>query len=717
MTAAPPKPQSVLRGPSLRALAQVRDYNHRAIPTFLMTTLYIAAETTKLALVFARMVSAGDGREHKSFFCNSGLEALSGAIKLARHNACNDGRGTDKSVVVYDPGATLVPFFNPTRRDPAQALAAGLVFVEELEQVPGMLDEHRAVALVHVTSEKAADAERERVECSARWARERGVLLIVDEREISASGGRLGRASVDADIYVFGETVTDSQIPFGAFVSTPEAWAPWSNIVDSMVHTSTFGANGLACSFALDWLRECGYVPDEMEPDLRRIDHDHEFRVDRFHRYVNPWGVTNLGISDLDFTVRHARGIDLELETSEHLIDVAGNAGCSLRGHNPPDLLAGAIDSFDPDRDYCQELERDLLELSGFDQCFFAVSGATAVDTGLLLASLARPHLTKIVSFSGNYSGKTLISQNLSITERLLRASKRDAFTPYYFDIEHINPFRQGAAQRLAECLGQGDVALVWLELIQGSQCRPIPQEILDVINDHRTPEGFLVGVDEILTGYWRTGRFLAHEGRLLDVDIVTLGKQLGDMTFPISATLVRDDLVDHAIEEDSGTVELLRRHYRCQLGAAIALNGLNQVREGGEIDALAGRMARYRRGLEEIVAESRLLEEVRGEGNLLRLKLSTRAFPFEQKSPVTGFFEQYTASYLRRRAGLLVFMMRLNLPTFATDEMVDDVLARMKKALVGTSPVRIYTFAATRLLRYAARSARRRVRRAIRSL
>ena len=252
------------------------------------------------------------------------------------------------------------------------------------------------------------------------------------------------------------------------------------------------------------------------------------------------------------------------------------------------------------------------------------------------LALMANPNRTKIVTFVGNFSGKTLISMNLSKYGQQYTASNREAFRPYYFDVTYVDPFRRDAAATLEGILRAGDVALVWFEAIQGMDCRPLPEEIFAVVRRFKAEAGYLVGVDEVLTGVWRTGTdFLAQKAWLVDADITALAKPLSDATLPMAVALASNAVYERASASNSSLVSTLGEHYRNALSAHIAVNALESVGTEGEQARRLRNQKVLGDGLAAVAASSTLFDAATGRGGHMRLVMNSRWFPYRKHSLV----------------------------------------------------------------------------------
>ena len=198
------------------------------------------------------------GRLQYSFICNSGTEAVEGALKAARMFTgkpdfiCTTGGFHGKSMgslsatgrEVYKtpfepliPGFTHVPFGDAKAVEDRISDQTAAVIVEPIQGEGGIIippDDY---------------LPRLRQICT-----ERGILLIADE--VQTGLGRTGRMfavehwGVEPDIMTLGKALGGGVMPIGAFIGMPEVWeAMFSE--NPLMHTSTFGGNPLACRAAM----------------------------------------------------------------------------------------------------------------------------------------------------------------------------------------------------------------------------------------------------------------------------------------------------------------------------------------------------------------------------------------------------------------------------------------------------------------------------------
>jgi predicted acetylornithine/succinylornithine family transaminase len=252
------------------------------------------------------------------------------------------------------------------------------------------------------------------------------------------------------------------------------------------------------------------------------------------------------------------------------------------------------------------EVNRLLADATGHaGQLFFTNSGAEAVECAL---KLARKHGGRgrhvVVSAFGSFHGRTLAA--LAATGQ---PTKHEPFQPMPEGFRHV---AWGDLDALAAAL-DGSVAAVLIEPIQGEGgVNPAPDGYLAGIRRLCDEIGALMIVDEIQTGFARTGRWFGFEHDGVAPDVVTLAKAMGNGV-PIGACWARREVAAVFEPGDHGST---------YSGTAIATAAVNAViEEMRRIDApavAAGQGAKLARAVAELPAVS----SVRGRGLLLAAEL-----------------------------------------------------------------------------------------------
>ncbi|HIP73342.1 MAG TPA: aspartate aminotransferase family protein [Anaerolineae bacterium] len=229
-----------------------------------------------------------------------------------------------------------------------------------------------------------------------------------------------------------------------------------------------------------------------------------------------------------DIALTRGRGATVWDEDGREYIDCAGGIGVAAVGHCHP-AVAAALAAQAETLITCQEMfyndqrARFIGRLAArlpwdAPRIFLCNSGTEAVEAALKLARLStgRPG---VVSMMRGFHGRTLGA--LSATHK---KTYRQPFAPLAPGFSHV-PFNNAA--RLADAVTE-ETAAVILELVQGEGgVRPATAEFVRAARQICDERGALLIVDEVQTGYGRTGRFLACEHNDLQPDLLCLGKAM----------------------------------------------------------------------------------------------------------------------------------------------------------------------------------------------
>ena len=172
-----------------------------------------------------------------------------------------------------------------------------------------------------------------------------------------------------------------------------------------------------------------------------------------------------------------------------------------------------------------------LGRLSGYEDysAFFVNSGAEANENALKLASFTNGR-TRVISFKKSFHGRTSLAVEVTDNAKIIAPINNNNHTTYLplNDIEAVR----------AE-LAKGDVAAVIIEGIQGIGGIVVPQpEFLQQLQQECTATGTILVLDEIQSGYGRSGKFFAHQWAGIRPDLITVAKGIAN-GFPMGALLI----------------------------------------------------------------------------------------------------------------------------------------------------------------------------------
>ena len=178
-----------------------------------------------------------------------------------------------------------------------------------------------------------------------------------------------------------------------------------------------------------------------------------------------------------------------------------------------------------------QQLAERLGRACGYDdyQLFLINSGAEANENALKLASFHNGR-TRLVSFAKAFHGRTSLAVEVTDNPKIIAPVNACGHVTYL-------PLNDTEAMR-AE-LRKGDVCAVIIEGIQGVGGIQVPDTaFMQALREECTATGTVLILDEIQSGYGRSGKFFAHQYAGIRPDMITVAKGIGN-GFPMGAVLI----------------------------------------------------------------------------------------------------------------------------------------------------------------------------------
>lgn len=178
-----------------------------------------------------------------------------------------------------------------------------------------------------------------------------------------------------------------------------------------------------------------------------------------------------------------------------------------------------------------EDLASSLSEVSGYpDYSLFLVnSGAEANENALKLASFHTGR-TKVIAFDKAFHGRTSAAVRVTDNPKIVAPINEG------FDVTFL-PWND--KQAFIDAISKEDACAVIIEGIQGIGGIRIPdQSFLELIRESCTKTGTVLILDEIQSGYGRSGKFFAHQYAGIKADLITMAKGMGN-GFPIGGVLI----------------------------------------------------------------------------------------------------------------------------------------------------------------------------------
>ncbi len=305
-----------------------------------------------------------------------------------------------------------------------------------------------------------------------------------------------------------------------------------------------------------------------------------------------------------------------------------------------------------------------LCEVSGFDMALPMNTGAEAVETGIKIArrySYATKDIpdnqAEIITAHQNFHGRTTTIVSFSNDDNATQG-----YGPYTPGFKHV-PFNDTEA--LEKAINKNTIAFL-VEPIQGEAGVIIPDEgYLRKVREICDQHNILLMLDEIQTGFGRTGKTFCFEHEGIRPDILLVGKALSGGVIPVSAALTSKKIMDVITPGSHGST-FGGNPLACAAGEE-ALNVLLDEKLSEKSLELG---AYFLKGIQAIDAP--IFKEVRGKGLFIAIELKDEA----------GGARQYTE--LMKEKGILakethVHTIRLAPPLVVKKEEIDWALAILK--------------------------------------
>ncbi len=177
-----------------------------------------------------------------------------------------------------------------------------------------------------------------------------------------------------------------------------------------------------------------------------------------------------------------------------------------------------------------EELAQKLGELSGYDDyaIFLCNSGAEANENALKLSSFHNGK-KRIIAFEKSFHGRTSLAV-AATNDVSIQAAVNNFHDIVFLPLNDIEAFEKAISK---------DICAVIVEGIQGVAGIQTPSnEFLQVIRKKCTETGAVLILDEVQSGYGRTGKFFAHQFANVRPDVITVAKGMGN-GFPVGGVLI----------------------------------------------------------------------------------------------------------------------------------------------------------------------------------
>ncbi|MCS7095528.1 MAG: aspartate aminotransferase family protein [Candidatus Bathyarchaeota archaeon] len=311
--------------------------------------------------------------------------------------------------------------------------------------------------------------------------------------------------------------------------------------------------------------------------------------------------------------ITHGKGAVVWDVNGKEYIDCGGSYGTCVVGHCHPKVVEAikrqAERLISCHGSLYNDVRAKLLEKivsiapKGLNKVFLSNSGAEAVECAIKLARKFTGK-TEIIAMMGAFHGKTMGALSATWDRKY-----RDPFKPLVPDFKHVPPDN---LEKIKEALTDRTAAVI-VEPIRGEGGIRVPPEgFMEGLDEICKEKGILLILDEVQTGFGRTGKIFACEHWNISPDILCAAKSVAG-GLPIGLTIARDYIMECLkIGEHSTT------YGGNPLVCAAACAAIDVLLDEG----LPGRAAvlgkYFKERLQELQSKHRLIREVRGLGLML---------------------------------------------------------------------------------------------------
>ena len=398
-----------------------------------------------------------------------------------------------------------------------------------------------------------------------------------------------------------------------------------------------------------------------------------------------------------------AEGAYLYTADGRRYLDFTSGIAVTNVGHGHPRVLAAAREQMEKFSHSAVgiTLHEPLLRLTeelpkvmppGMNMFFFGNSGAEAVEGAIKLARYVtgRPG---IIAFEGSFHGRTYGAASVTSVKSKYR-NHYEPFVPSVYFAPYAYPYRcplgedeesvlawsLGGLQRVFERLiPPTQVAAILVEPVQGEGGYIVPpRRFLQALREVCDQHGILLILDEVQTGFGRTGQMFAAQTFDVQPDIMAVAKGIAN-GFPLGATVASRELMSQWSAGSHGTT-----FGGNPIACAAALATLDVIREENLLENCRVMGERFLEGFQQLKQEYPMIGDVRGVGLMVAMELIE---PGGKKIPDGKTVFDVLQSCLERgllgyMAGIAGQVIRFIPPLNVSQEQVDEALAILDDSL-----------------------------------
>jgi 4-aminobutyrate aminotransferase/(S)-3-amino-2-methylpropionate transaminase len=402
----------------------------------------------------------------------------------------------------------------------------------------------------------------------------------------------------------------------------------------------------------------------------------------------------------LPVVISEGRGASITDVDGNTFIDFTGGVGCLNVGHSHPRVVEAAQEQLTrfshtdftivPYELYVTLAER-LIEVSPFRspaKAAFFNAGTEAVENAIKFARAftGRP---AVIGFEGGFHGRTLLSLSLTSKTHPYKAGL-GPFAPEVYRVPFPNAYRGPSAEEALASLERALITQIAAETVAAIVIEPVqgeggfivaPKQFLEGVRGLCDQHGIVLVVDEVQTGFGRTGKFFATEHYGIEPDLITVAKSIA-AGLPLSGVIGKAEIMDAPDDSAIGGT-----YVGNPVAQAAALAVLDVFEEEGVCDRAAQLGETIRARMESWQERWPRIGDVRGLGAMLAIELVVDPSTKEPAADVATAVVEAAAErgLLLLKAGIYSNCIRVLAPLVLSDAELDEALAVWEDALETT--------------------------------
>jgi 4-aminobutyrate aminotransferase/(S)-3-amino-2-methylpropionate transaminase len=399
----------------------------------------------------------------------------------------------------------------------------------------------------------------------------------------------------------------------------------------------------------------------------------------------------------LPIVAERGEGATLTDVDGNTFIDFTGGVGCLNVGHANPRVIEAVQEqaarflhtdfTIVPYEVYITLAER-LLALAPFRgpaKAAFFNAGTEAVENAI---KFARAHTGRpaVVAFEGGFHGRTLLSLSLTSKTHPYKAGL-GPFAPEIYRVPFPNAYRGPSAAEALAALERAFVTQVAAETVAAIVVEPVqgeggfvvaPREFLEGVRRLCDEHGIVLVIDEVQTGFGRTGKLWAIEHYGIEPDLMTVAKSIAG-GLPLSGVLGKAEIMDAPGDSAIGGT-----YVGNPVAQAAALAVLDVFEEEGLLERAGAIGETIHARMTTWQERWRAIGDVRGLGAMLALEL-VRDRGTKEPAPelATAVVEAAAArGLLLLKSGTYSNCIRVLVPLVIAEAELDEALGVWEQAL-----------------------------------